>query len=920
MLQKHSKKSSSKSIGSSLFIYVLGTALLGLGSMSYYFYHVLENRAKDEIRGNLETKVQLVEGELGKVQQSANDLTTIVKVMHRQDIKDPLVYEKMVFDLFQRRSELTMALGFGQSKSAIVPERDWYWPYFYVDQKTPGQLGNLMPEPYGHLRFADLAYDNYPKQDYYNNIVKRPENMWLEPYEWYGLTLTTYTGPIRDDENRMIGVTGLDINVSAISEKVKAPDSWNGGYFTILSEKGNVLTYPPDPEKAKKLATYENIPELEKIWQEIKTTKSGLIVSDGKYWAYDQVEGTNWLMLAAVPQSVVLGPVLRATIGGAVVAGGILAIVIALFVRRLNERLKPILDECTALAMVDRSRFDANGLPLSGEATIAEVIQGDEIDILRTSFQRMATQLKSSFGDLELRVSERTTELNAAVAAADTANKAKSEFLANMSHELRTPLNGILGYAQILQRSSSLTEKETQGVSIIKQCGTHLLTLINDVLDLSKIEADKMELEISSFHLPSFLQDVVEICRIRAEQKSIIFHYLPSGALPQGIQADEKRLRQVLINLLSNAIKFTDQGSVTFKVDCVDAPDGADASLQGIRFSVVDTGVGMSSDQVAKIFLPFEQVGQRAKKSEGTGLGLAISQKIMALMDSTIEVESQADQGSQFGFTIAVPETQSWAIATPTLLNHANIVGYEGKKLTLLIADDRWENRSVIRNLLEPLNFDILEAEDGVEAWEKLTNLKPDILITDLSMPGLDGLQLLRRMRRIPSMQNMVAIASSAHVFATDQNQCLEAGASAFLAKPIQSEELLQLLQTQLQLTWLYDQPVTAIGATPAALRTTIDPANLAPPSPDNLELLRDLAMSGRLQLLKQKVRDLTQADQCSPEFAAAIEQLADQFEVEKIQLLIEHCSTADPAPTTNPAPTADTPNPVASETATTAL
>ncbi len=914
MSQKQAKKTSSKSIGSSLFIYVLGTALLGLGSMSYYFYHVLESRAKDEIRGNLETKVQLVEGELGKVQQSANDLTTIVKVMHRQDIKDPLVYEKMVFDLFQRRSELTMALGFGQSKSAIVPERDWYWPYFYVDQKTPGQLGNLMPAPYSHLRFADLAYDNYPKQDYYNNIVKQPQNMWLEPYEWYGLTLTTYTGPIHDDNNRMIGVTGLDINVSAISEKVKAPDSWNGGYFTIISEKGNVLTYPPDPEKAKKLATYQNIPELQKIWEEIKTTKSGVIVSDGKYWAYEQVEGTNWMMLAAVPQSVVLGPVLSATIGGAVVAGGILAMVVALFVRRLNDRLQPILEECTALAMVDRSQLDADGVPLINTATSAEMIKGDEIDVLRISFQRMAKQLKSSFGDLELRVSERTTELNAAVAAADTANKAKSEFLANMSHELRTPLNGILGYAQILQRSTNLSEKETQGVSIIKQCGTHLLTLINDVLDLSKIEADKMELEVSSFHLPSFLQDVVEICRIRAEQKSITFHYLPSSALPQGIQADEKRLRQVLINLLSNAIKFTDQGSVTFKVDRVDDPN--DAALQQLCFSVVDTGVGMSADQVDKIFLPFEQVGQSAKKSEGTGLGLAISQKIMALMDSAIVVNSEAGQGSQFTFTIAVAEATDWTIAAPSTLNHANIVGYEGKKLTLLIADDRWENRSVIRNLLEPLNFDILEAEDGVEAWEKVSNLKPDILITDLSMPGLDGLQLLRRMRRIPSMQNMVAIASSAHVFATDQNQCLEAGASAFLAKPIQSEELLQMLQTQLQLTWIYDQPIAAATTTTGKSRTTIDPANLAPPSPDNLELLRDLAMSGRLQLLKQKVRDLTQADQCSPDFAAVIEQLADQFEVEKIQLLIEHCSQAAPAtPAATPVET-----PVTSETSTTVL
>jgi signal transduction histidine kinase/CheY-like chemotaxis protein len=883
-----SQRLSSKSIGSRLFLYVLGGALVGLGSISYFFYYLLEGQAKQEIQSNLNTQVREVEGDLGRVKQSLEDMTVAVKSMHRQGIEDPEIYKSVVFDLFEQRSELTMSLGFGQTKSAINKSKEWDWPYFYVDQKTEGQLGSVLPAPYSHLRFANLVDDNYTKQDYYTSVIKDPKRTWLEPYEWYGLTLTTYVVPIFDNNNKLIGVSESDINVSAISNRVKAPESWQGGYFTILSEKGNVLTYPPEPDKAKKLATYENIPELKKIWQEIKTTQSGMIVSDGKYWAYEQVEGTDWMMLAAVPQSVVLRPVLMVTIGGALGAGGILAVVISLFVRRLNRQLQPILAECTELADLTRSAQAAT-TTADGQTVVRP---GDEIDVLSHSVHEMAVQLKSSLEDLELWVAGRTLELNAAKESADTANRAKSEFLANMSHELRTPLNGILGYAQILERSTSLNEKEAQGIGVIKQCGTHLLTLINDVLDLSKIEADKMELEISSFHLPSFLQDVVEICRIRAEQKSITFHYLPSGALPQGIQADEKRLRQVLINLLSNAIKFTDQGSVTFKIDC--AADAANPSMQQLCFSVVDTGVGMSSEQVEHIFLPFEQVGQSTKKSEGTGLGLAISQKIMTLMDSTIEVNSAAAEGSQFSFTVNFPIAAEWSLAATAPVQQGEIKGYAGKPITILIADDRWENRSVLKNFLEPLKFEVIEADNGVDAWEKITSLKIDLLITDLSMPGLDGLQLLRRMRRIPSMQHLPVIASSSHVFATDQAQCLEAGANAFLPKPIASEMLMQLLQTHLKLTWLYESvaaPVTVASIQPVTVAT-----DMVVPSGDHLELLRDLAQSGRLQLLRQKVKELAQENHCSADFVAVIEQLADQFEVEKIQLFIEHCATTTPS------------------------
>jgi CheY-like chemotaxis protein len=263
----------------------------------------------------------------------------------------------------------------------------------------------------------------------------------------------------------------------------------------------------------------------------------------------------------------------------------------------------------------------------------------------------------------------------------------------------------------------------------------------------------------------------------------------------------------------------------------------------------------------------------------------------VALMDSEIQVQSRSGEGSIFSFTANLLIADEWLTLMP--VSQGKILGYEGEPINILVVDDRWENRSVIKNLLEPLNFAIFEAEDGVEGWQKVTTMKPDIIITDLSMPGIGGLELLRRIRQTKDLQSMIAIASSAHVFEADQNQSLEAGANAFLPKPIQSEELLQLIQTQLQLTWIYQDETAKLQDYPNQFNQIIDTSEVIALSNDKLELLRDLALSGRLQLLKHKVRDLVETNQCSSSFAEMIYQLVDQFAVEKIQLLIEHYAVA---------------------------
>lgn len=500
----------------------------------------------------------------------------------------------------------------------------------------------------------------------------------------------------------------------------------------------------------------------------------------------------------------------------------------------------------------------------------------DELDRVVTAFNNMGARLHDAY------LAERdAAQQREARHLAEAANRAKSEFLANMSHELRTPLNGILGYAQVLLRDGSQNERQRNAVEVIYRSGEHLLTLIDDTLDFARIEAGKLRIEMADVSLPGVLDAIRDIIGMKAEQKRLRFLCELAPDLGCAVRADERRLRQVLLNLLANAVRFTDAGWVVLQV--TRAPSGA------VRFCVRDSGVGIPADKLGKIFQPFEQAGSLDRRAGGAGLGLAISQQFVRAMGGEIRVESVVAHGSAFWFDLAPAFVEAPTAPSDSATPAARrATGYTGPRRSVLVIDDEPVNRAVVVEFLDQLGFDTLEAAGGHEGLVQAQSEAPSLIMTDILMPEMDGLETTRRLRRLPGLGDTPIIVVSANPSWSDEKRSADAGANAFLSKPVDFDWLQAHLADLLVLEWTYS-PVT---------RSPPPDPSRAPVLPDGeLNALHRLARLGDMRAIAEWADRMAALDARNLALATELRALVKGYQSKAILLLVEEYLERRPKP-----------------------
>jgi two-component system sensor histidine kinase/response regulator len=497
--------------------------------------------------------------------------------------------------------------------------------------------------------------------------------------------------------------------------------------------------------------------------------------------------------------------------------------------------------------------------------------------------------------ELLAQTQQQSAELEKARDAAEAANRAKSEFLANMSHELRTPLNAILGFSQMMNRDTSLPLQHREYLDIINRSGQHLLELINDVLEMSKIEAGRARLYETSFDLYRLLDSLEEMVGLRAKAKSLTLMFQRAIAVPRYITSDESKLRQVLLNLLGNAIKFTQTGHVILRVSFVtedaelisdQTPDGQRQELgipSFLHFEVEDTGSGIASDEMQTLFRAFEQAKAGRNAHEGTGLGLTISRKFVNLMGGDITVYSIAGQGSTFQFHVRVRQTET---THGFVASQPKVMGLAPDQPTyrILIVEDHWENSQLLMQLLTSLGFETRETKNGEEGITVWRDWQPHLILMDMKMPGIDGYEATRQIKATPDGQATVIIAVTGSAFEEDRSAILSAGCDDFIRKPFQEDTLFAKLAKHLGVQYLYETP-SDLTVHSASVLQKLNVTDLAVMPADWITRLRQAAISCRdfqvFQLLQQI------PDSHSP-LADALADLAYNFQFEELVALTE--------------------------------
>ncbi|MBE9223869.1 response regulator [Phormidium sp. LEGE 05292] len=744
---------------------------------------------------------------------------------------------------------------------------------------------------------------------WYQNAVKAGKPTWsdvfisiLEP-----TLLISGTEPVYNPQgNQLEGVIHTAIRLDHIGNFLNSLKIGKTGQAFIIERNGTLLATSTEekpfriqPDNTRKLIKAEDSSNLLtqatahylfnrlKTFKQIQSPQQVNFTVNGKQQfvkilPFQDGKGLDWLIMVVVPEADFMEQInanSRMTIFLCLAALG-LAIITGILTARWVT--KPILRLNTAAKDIAKGDW---------EKTI-EVKRSDELGELAKSFNSMAEQLQESFTKLEQRVAERTEELVKAKEVAEIANQAKSTFLANMSHELRTPLNAILGFSQIINRQKTLSSDQRENIGIIMRSGEHLLTLINNILDLSKIEAGRVTLNEKNFDLHRLLNDLEDMFYLKADDKNLYLVFELHPNLPQYIRTDEVKLRQILINLLNNALKFTQEGGVSVRVSLDNTnwqyieqkTTTNDEQKIKIYFEVEDTGSGIAPEELVNLFTAFVQTKSGKDSQEGTGLGLVISQQFVQLMDGEMSVNSQVGKGANFKFYVQAQMVDTAEV--PTYKPTRQVIALEPNQpnYRILIVDDKALNRQLLVKLLNPLGFELQEAGNGEEAiaiWEKW---EPHLILMDMRMPVMDGYTATKQIKATKKGQSTAIIAVTASVFEEERTIVLSAGCDDFLRKPFREAEIFDIMNRHIGVRYIYEDKsddTPSLSEVNNTVLTATDFQNI----PESLLVnLKEAVINIDVESAELIIREIYQYN---PDVAKSIKNYIDNFNYEKILHLI---------------------------------